>query len=134
MSRHDCTPDIRVCVNNVLFGARTGNDGCPDIEVDGCLSPIISVTDKPILIRGFDIAAGEKMNVIMLSDDMNYSAVVKKGCGCCLQLSAKNNQLILTIPGKYRLDRCVCPAGTTEPVSDSYVEWVYIPTHMAIGV
>lgn len=110
------------CINRTLFGMPPDINGCPQTEIDGCLSPTVTVFDRPIVIRGFGLADGEKIYVEMLSADGDHAEAVRKGCGCCLMLSKKKNQITIETAGRYRLNRCVC---STEPLSDAYVEWDY---------
>lgn len=119
------SPAIATCISRTLFGQPPNVAGCSQDPIDGCISPTVTVFDTPIVIRAFGLADAEKIYVEMLSADGTHAEAVREDCGCCLMLKKKKNQIVISVAGRYRLNRCVC---TTEPLSDSYVEWDYLTT------
>lgn len=105
----DCNPTL-------LFGQD--GDGCNRTELTGCTSPVFEVTDHPVLIRAFNLIEGEKIFVEMVAGDNEgeFFEMMKNGCGCSIALTQCNNNIVLTVSGRYRLNRCACPDDAGNPV------------------
>lgn len=67
-------------------------------------SPIITIDDEPVIIRAHALAAGESANVELVDGEGEgqYFTPYQRN-GCQLKLTRKCNQIILAVPGRYRL-------------------------------
>jgi hypothetical protein len=97
--------DPRTCttlihVDHVLFKPADGN----------CHSAIFEVGSTPAIITGFEFSSGACAHVEMVAGCApgEYFSKLMKNCGCAAGLNEKNNQLIVSIPGRYRLVWCDC--------------------------
>lgn len=110
------------CSNHVLFG-------------EGCFSAVFSVTNKPVVVRAYNLAEGDKIfleSVANPAGGADHITPVKIGCGCCLALTPCNNTMVIPITGTYRLNRCAC---SVDPISfDAYVEYCEVETGAAVGI
>jgi hypothetical protein len=112
---------------NHLFGPQVTE--CGEVLFDGCFSPVFTVTDKPVVVRGFSIEEGDKIILEMAGGHAagSHYEPVMSGCGCCISLTSCNNQIIIAVSGTYRLNRCIC---STDIVSaDTLVEYQTIETN-----
>lgn len=114
----------------MLFG--TSIDGCNIAALDGCYSPVFDVTDKPVVVRAFNMVEGERMVLEMVAGTGpgEFFEPVESGCGCCKSITPCNNTMYIAVSGRYRFNRCACLTGA-DPVpvpTDLYVEYQPIAT------
>jgi len=120
----------------VLFGCFEGSGKCAGkICYDGCESPVFRVSDKPVIIRAYNLQGDEKIFLEQVSaeDPEAYAELVKKGCGCCVVLTAESNSLVVAESGLYRLNQCVCD-NTATPTGSPHVEYAEIDTGVTINL
>jgi hypothetical protein len=123
----------------VLFGVVDG--GCDDHELLGCHSPVFEVTNKPIVVRGWNFGPGlngngEKIVLEMVAgaNDGEHFEAVNTGCGCCVTLSECNNEIVIAKSGRYRLNRCVCDTEDPPTNNDIHVEWQTLDTDVQVTI
>ena len=119
--------------SQVLFGVSNGSDACgckAGVILDGCISHTFSVTGKPVIIRGYNLD-DEVISVESVAGGHGgeFFSPVKDNCGCKLTLEPKNCDIVLAMPGRYRLNRCSCIDGD-EPLGDPQVEVEEIETEI----
>lgn len=122
-----------------LFGTVAGD--CFQQELQSCYSPVFEVTDRPVVVRGWNFgpganSQGEKVFLEMVAgaNDGEHFEQVNAGCGCCMTLSACTNELVIAKSGRYRLNRCVCDTTNPPTNTELYVEYQTLETGAQVTI